>query len=259
MNVTALPTDLLRNILFVSVETGSGKVELTVKTSGGGGEGTAWLCGIRDTSSSSTGPILTGCVPVTSGETQIDFTPTGPVHDNAYVVVLGMDKNSDGQLSADEVVTNDAPKSRRFYIKAVTLADYDASLNYLDFLDNAIFFEVASDFLSYFDGDSTTIDGAAAMPAIIVPITETGNPTHIAGSIYTQTNGETTIPKFKLPEGSTASNEIEKTLDRDDGVGLRSVVKNVWEANKSSLAAPFIVNSSFIKRGSKVQRIADQK
>jgi hypothetical protein len=62
-----------------------------------------------------------------------------------------------------------------------------------------------------------------------------------------------------LPEGSTASNEIEKTLDRDDGVGLRSVVKNVWEANKSSLAAPFIVNSSFIKRGSKVQRIADQK
>ena len=158
--------------------------------------------------------------------------------------MIGVDKNSDSKLSADEVVTDTASTTKGFVIRAVRQADYQASLDYLDLRDNAFWYPVAQDFLGYFDGNNTTIDEATSMPAITVPIAATDNPTHIAGSSYNPTNGETSIPRFKLPEGSTASNKIEDTLDRDDTVGLRSVVQNVWNANVASLAAPFIANSS---------------
>ena len=203
------------------------------------------LCGVRDTSLSSSGPILTECAPIdSSGFAQLDFTPTGSVHDQAYRVVIGLDKNSDGKLSADEVVTDTAKTARGFIIRAVRQADYQASLDVLDYWDNAFFYPIAQDFVRYFDGNATTIDEATSMSALSVQITETSNPTHIAGSIYSATNGETLIPRFKLPEGSSASNKIEETMNRDDSVGLRAVVQNVWCANVNALAAPFIADAS---------------
>jgi hypothetical protein len=245
-NLIKIPADLIRYNLFVATEPSSGKVELTVKTAGGGGgSGVKLLCGLRDTSASSSGPILSDCVPVDpSGLTQLDFTPTGSVHDKAYRVVIGVDKNSDNSLSSDEVVTDTASTTKGFVIRAVRQADYQASLDYLDRRDNAFWYPVAQDFLGYFDGNNTTIDEATSMPPITVPITATDNPTHIAGSTYNPSNGETSIPRFKLPEGSTASNKMEDTLDRDDSVGLRSVVQNIWNANVTSFAAPFNANPS---------------
>jgi hypothetical protein len=245
-NLIKIPADLIRYNLFVATEPSSGKVELTVKTAGGGGgSGVKLLCGLRDTSASSSGPILSDCVPVDpSGLTQLDFTPTGSVHDKAYRVVIGVDKNSDNSLSADEVVTDTASTTKGFVIRAVRQADYQASLDYLDRRDNAFWYPVAQDFLGYFDGNNTTIDEATSMAPITVPITATDNPTHIAGSTYNPSNGETSIPRFKLPEGSTASNKMEDTLDRDDSVGLRSVVQNIWNANVTSFAAPFNANPS---------------
>ncbi len=245
-NSIGILADLIRFNLFVATEPSSGKVELTVKiVGGGGGSGVKLLCGVRDTSLSSSGPILTECAPIdSSGFAQLDFTPTGSVHDQAYRVVIGLDKNSDGKLSADEVVTDTAKTARGFIIRAVRQADYQASLDVLDYWDNAFFYPIAQDFVRYFDGNATTIDEATLMSALSVQITETSNPTHIAGSIYSATSGETLIPRFKLPEGSSASNKIEETMNRDDSVGLRAVVQNVWCANVNALAAPFIADAS---------------
>ena len=120
LNTVGIPADLLRNILFVAEEP-SGKVELTVKTSpqANAGGGVTLLCGIRETTvSTSGGPILPGSLSVSSTvKLQIDFTPTGNLNDNPlveYRVVLGIDLNSDGKLINNEVVTQYAPRSQFF-------------------------------------------------------------------------------------------------------------------------------------------------
>ncbi len=247
-NEIGLHSDLIRRVLFVAVEPSSGKVELTLKTSSSLGAGVAILCGVRDNTSPDS-PVLAGSVPISpTGETDISFTPTGNLKDNERLlhrVVLGIDKNSDGQLGIDEVIANDAPLSERFYVTAVTQADYDNSLSYLDWRDNvSLFYPVAMSFVRYFDGNASSIDEAVALPSLVVPITEKANPSHIAGSPYNPSNGDTTIPKFKLPEGSTASNKIEETLARQDNVGLRAIVYNAWNANVANMAAPFEADSS---------------
>ncbi len=154
----------------------------------------------RDTTTSNNGPILPGSKPVSAdGETDIDLTPTGNLKDNdlrEYRVVLGIDKNSDGQLTNDEVVMNDAPLSQRFYIKAVTQADYQDSMDFLDWRDNwGILYPAATDFVRYFDGNDSTLAGGTPLPPKTVAITTAANPTHIAGSPYNPTNGDA----IKLP------------------------------------------------------------
>ena len=250
LNLIALPADLVRNYLFVAVEPASQKVELTIKslTLANAGTGLTFLCGIRDTTTSATGPILPGTVPLSaSGETQIDFTPTGNLKDNeliTYRVVLGIDKNSDGQLSADEIITNDAPKSQQFYIKAITQADYQNSFDWLDWRDNTPGYPLMRAFVRYFDGNNSTLTQGVSLSPLTVAASATDNPSHIAGSPYNQNTGNTTIPKFQLPEGSDASNKIEDTFDRAIPGGLRTVIYNVWNANQAALAAPFNANQS---------------
>jgi hypothetical protein len=98
--------------------------------------------------------------------------------------------------------------------------------------------------LRYFDGNNSTLTQGVAMSPITLNASSIPNPTHIAGSTYDATTGNTDIPKWKLPEGSDASNEIEDTFDRTTAGGLRSVIYNVWNDNKATLAAPFTADSN---------------
>lgn len=246
LNAFGIPRDLIRRILFVAEEPQSGKVELTVKTSPNNGSGSnSLLVGFRDTTTSSSGPILPGSKPVAAnGLTNIDFTPTGNLKDNdlrEFRVVLGVDKNSDGQLTNDEVVMNDAPLGQRFYVKAVTQEDYLSSMDFLDWRDNwGILYPAATNYVRYFDGNDSTLAGATVLYPITVPVSAIANPTHIAGSPYNPTNGETYIPSFRLHDGSAASDAIEDTFDSSERIGIRGLIYNIWDANKDTLAAPFI-------------------
>ncbi len=237
-----------RNILFVAVEPGSGKVELTVKSSpqANRGSGVTLLCGLRDQTASSRGPILPGSVSVSStGETDIDFTPTGNLNDNDqvhYRPVLGIELNSNGKLTNDEVVTEDAPASQRFILKAVTEADYQDSLDYLDNRDNTPFVPVARSFLRYFDGHNSAITEGTLLSPLVLSASSIPNPTHIAGSAYDASTGITEIPRWKLADGTIASNNIEDTFDSPGG--LRPVIHDIWDSNVNTLAAPFIADPS---------------
>lgn len=252
-NTIGIPPESFRNYLFVAVEPASNKVELTVKLFPGPGamNETTMYVGIRDTTApgNDDGPVLLGSAPISpAGEASIDFTPTGDLKDNElrqFQVIFGIDKNSNNKLDSDEEMKNDTPNARRFVVKAVTQADYLDSLNFLDTRDNwSLFYPVATSFLRYFDGNESTINDASRLTDIAVPITVNENPTHIAGSPYNSITGVTTYPLYQLPDGSTASNKIEATLDSTNLKGLRAVIYKTWYDNQASLAAPFSSNPS---------------
>ncbi|MDP1588901.1 MAG: hypothetical protein Q8M07_14220, partial [Prosthecobacter sp.] len=208
-NAVGWRTDQLRNVLFVAVEPTSTKAEVTVKTTAPSTiGGSPVLCCVVNASSNQ---ILPEVATISSGTANLTFSPGGSVHDIGYEVRLGIDKNNDGSLSMEELVPKSEDPAKALFLRVVSASDYSKALSQLDWRDDTVPLYVAKSFLRYFDGNNATLTEGVAQTPITVPVTAT-EPTHIAGSAYAASNGDTQIPLFKLPDGSTASDKIEDTF-----------------------------------------------
>ena len=196
-NKVGWPTDQLRNILFVAVEPGSSKVEVSVNTTAPSmAESSSVLCCVVDTSSNQ---MLPEVAPVNSGVANLTFSPTGSVNDLGYEVRLGIDKNGDGALSIDELLPKSTDPSKTFLLRVVSASDYSSALSTLDLEDDilpTIFgLDLARSFLRYFDNNNSTLVDGIVQPPITISVTDS-EPTHIAGSTYNAETGDTQIPLF---------------------------------------------------------------
>lgn len=247
----AIPQHLLRNYLFVAVEPSNGLVELTITAwVYTGGSGPALYVGIRDITSTGT-PILGGSAPLQSigGTTyvaQLNFTPTGSVDNITYRVVMGFDNDGSGSLGNNEVITDESPQSGCFYIKAVTSSDYQDCVSWLTNRRHliSVYCPTATPFVDYFLSRTATMPNSTPLPNMVIPITSAGNPTHIAGSTYRVTDGETSIPHFLFSDGTAISNKVEDSFVRADHWGLAGAVYAIYDANRVALAAPYAQNPS---------------
>jgi hypothetical protein len=226
--------------LFVAVEPSSGKVEIDVKGAGGSSGTMQTLVGLK----SHSGTMLNDVGTMSSGVAHLDFTPANGINEGRHELCIGLDKNSNGKLDTDEVVA--FPQDKKFWIRAVTASDHSSSRSTIAWdqdLARLAGHDFLADVLETFLGDTTTLAESTSTTAVTVPINRR-DLTHIAGSTYSPTNGETTLDKFHLPDGSDATLSIEKTLDIKASVGLRGVLDQTWNHYRSQFQAQLTSNPS---------------
>ncbi|MES2738737.1 MAG: hypothetical protein V4672_20640 [Verrucomicrobiota bacterium] len=231
---------ILTRTLFVAVEPSSGKVELDVKGAGGSSGTMQTLVGLK----SHSGTMLNDVATMSGGVAHLDFTPANGINDGRHELCIGLDKNSNGKLDADEVVT--FPQDKKFWIRAVTASDYSSNRSHVAWVQDysrAVVGDFTADILNTFLGKTATLAGSTSTTTVTVPINRS-DLTHIAGSTYNPTNGETTLDKFHLPDGSDATLSIEKTLDIGASAGLRGVLDETWNHYLSQFQAQLTSNPS---------------
>ncbi len=229
----------LWNTVFVAVEPSSSKVELVATTTARGTNKVPLLVGVMDKD----GNILSDVATVgADGKAEISFTPAHSVNDGPHKICLGYDKNGNSKLSIDEIVTENLPLDKTFYVRAVTQADYDSEMFYFHWkIQWARLggYSVASSFVRYFDAADATLMDSTGSTAITIPITRK-DLTHIAGSPYLPKVGNTIVTKFILPKGSAASTKIGKNFNVSGKTkGMLAVVHETWANNAATLQAPF--------------------
>lgn len=215
---------ILTRTLFVAVEPGSGKVELDVKGAGGSSGTMQTLVGLK----SHSGTMLNDVATMSGGVAHLNFTPAHGINEGRHELCIGLDKNSNGKLDADEVV--EFPQDKKFWIRAVTASDYTSNFNHVDWRETQAYFgglSFTASVLQCFLAMDSTLDEATSTTTVTVPITRR-DLTHIAGSKYDPSSGNTTIDRFHLPDGSTATLAIESTLDIEHSQGLRGVLDQTW-------------------------------
>lgn len=231
---------ILKRTLFVAVEPGSGKVELDVKGAGGSSGTMQTLVGLK----SHSGTMLNDVATMSGGVAHLDFTPAHGINEGKHELCIGLDKNSNGKLDTDEVFV--FPQDKKFWIRTVTTSDYSSNRSSIAWKQDVAYWSVGkftSDVLETFLGDTATLGESTSTTTATVPINRS-DLTHIAGSTYNPTNGETTIDKFHLPDGSDATLSIEKTLDIEASVGLRGVLDQTWNHYRSQFQTQLMSNPS---------------
>lgn len=215
--------------LYVAVEPETGKAEVVVKLPAGppsNGSPTLLAC-VEDN-----GTIIQAFGKFdSSGKAEVKFSPTGSVDEKTYKVRLGCDKNGDNKLSDNELFSLPAgPAIFPFTIKVVTQDNLSSELKFLNARLVLAQATLAGAYLRLFLGRNTTLEGATKFPDLTLPITEQ-RITMIAGSPYAQSTGVTTIPSFHWPDGSKASDLMERNFSQEPKKGLHGLVFDVWKSH----------------------------
>lgn len=193
---------------------------------------------------SHSGTMLNDVATMSGEVAHLDFTPAHGINDGRHEICIGLDKNSNGKLDADEVV--EFPQKKKFWIRAVTASDYSREKSSVDRSENYAWlagYKFTAAILQYFLATDATLDESTSTTTVTVPITKIDY-THIAGSTYDPSNGSATITKFKLPDGSTATKRIEESLDQTDSSGLRGVLDQTWKHYYSAISSHMASNPS---------------
>jgi hypothetical protein len=230
---------ILGRTLFVAVEPGSGKVELDVKGAGSSLGTMDTLVGLK----SHSGTMLNDVAKMSGGVAHLDFTPAHSINTGRHELCIGLDKNSNGKLDTDEVV--EFPQDKKFWIRTVTASDYTSGFSHVDGRENiaSVFYPFTASILQLFLGIDTTLDESTSTTTETVAINRV-DLTHIAGSTYSSTTGDTSVDVFHLPDGSTATLALESTVNIEQARGLRGVLDQTWNHYRSQFQAQLMSNPS---------------